>query len=683
MAASPTTRNRAERRLASRKVRAAGAALTAGSAALAMGAVWIGTGVESAHAATTLTVKNLNDTGADSLRDAITNSAAGDTIVFQTGLTGTIMLGSQLPKITHALTITGPGASVVTVSGNDAHRIFYLAGNADAVTISGLTLTHGSAGGGNDGGAVWNQGDILTLSNDVITANTANFAGGVDSGDNNLDTPGAGSLVIESSVISGNTSASDGGGVDLYSNGLAAPTLTVNNSTFDGNVANFGGGLYVAGDVGAMTITNSTFSNNTASSYGGGLMVDDVATTSPFTLSGSTVSGNSAPAGGGISLDDPDGGVTIDSSTITGNHATDGLGGGIYGGGGQNGFEVTNTTISANTATKGGGGVAFGYQGSDINFTGTTISGNSAPIGAGAAIIDLTDGNRFATSVTASTISGNQASAGGGGFVEYGGSGVTITDSTISGNSGTGGGGGAFLFGVGGKSSVNNSTISGNTTSGSGGGVLFSGYYGLDLTQSTIAGNSAAKIGGVDMELPHTNAAALGIDSLRGANAHAHTKAVGSSGAHHKDDDQARGQGAHTRAAARAQGSIANTASLTGTILSQNTNGDLGSSGTATVSHSILGVVDPGTVLTDVGGNLMGVDPLLGPLASNGGPTQTMELLLGSPAINAGPDPVPSFTGNEFDQRGPGFARVVAGTVDIGAFEVQPPPIVIAPKFTG
>ena len=48
-----------------------------------------------------------------------------------------------------------------------------------------------------------------------------------------------------------------------------------------------------------------------------------------------------------------------------------------------------------------------------------------------------------------------------------------------------------------------------------------------------------------------------------------------------------------------------------------------------------------------------------------------MALLAGSPAINAGPDPLTSFTGNGFDQRGSGFPRVVNGRVDIGAYELQ------------
>jgi hypothetical protein len=79
----------------------------------------------------------------------------------------------------------------------------------------------------------------------------------------------------------------------------------------------------------------------------------------------------------------------------------------------------------------------------------------------------------------------------------------------------------------------------------------------------------------------------------------------------------------------------------------------------------------------DANGNLVGtfaspLDARLGPLADNGGQTQTHALLLGSPAINAGnnslavaPDNTPLTT----DQRGAGFPRIVGGTVDMGSFE--------------
>ena len=94
-----------------------------------------------------------------------------------------------------------------------------------------------------------------------------------------------------------------------------------------------------------------------------------------------------------------------------------------------------------------------------------------------------------------------------------------------------------------------------------------------------------------------------------------------------------------------------------------------------TSAFNLIGTGGAGGLTNGVKGNKVGVaDPKLGPLASNGGPTQTIVLLSGSPAINAGsnakavgPDGKPLTT----DQRGGGFPRIAGGTVDIGAFEVQ------------
>jgi hypothetical protein len=76
-------------------------------------------------------------------------------------------------------------------------------------------------------------------------------------------------------------------------------------------------------------------------------------------------------------------------------------------------------------------------------------------------------------------------------------------------------------------------------------------------------------------------------------------------------------------------------------------------------------------------------NPLLSPLQNNGRPTQTHALLPGSPAINAGDNSLVPLDTNDldgdentieaipFDQRGTGFSRIIGGTVDIGALEVQ------------
>ncbi len=86
--------------------------------------------------------------------------------------------------------------------------------------------------------------------------------------------------------------------------------------------------------------------------------------------------------------------------------------------------------------------------------------------------------------------------------------------------------------------------------------------------------------------------------------------------------------------------------------------------------HNLIGNTQGGSGF-DPNTDLLNVDPMLGALADNGGPTLTMALLPGSPAIDAGDNT----DAPEFDQRGPGFPRIVNGTIDIGAFEVQASPV--------
>ena len=78
---------------------------------------------------------------------------------------------------------------------------------------------------------------------------------------------------------------------------------------------------------------------------------------------------------------------------------------------------------------------------------------------------------------------------------------------------------------------------------------------------------------------------------------------------------------------------------------------------------------DDGSGHFDWSGGQPLADPMLGPFQDNGGPTLTHALLPGSPGINAGD---PGFTPPPFfDQRGPGFKRVVNSRIDKGSFEVQ------------
>ena len=119
--------------------------------------------------------------------------------------------------------------------------------------------------------------------------------------------------------------------------------------------------------------------------------------------------------------------------------------------------------------------------------------------------------------------------------------------------------------------------------------------------------------------------------------------------------------------------------SLMNSVVAQNVGGAFPDvyvgSGTPTLAYDLVGVGPVVGSIVDGGGNLAGtagapLDPLLGPLADNGGPTLTRALLDGSPAINAGdPGAVPGGAVPAYDQRGFSFARFVAGRLDMGALE--------------
>jgi hypothetical protein len=191
-------------------------------------------------------------------------------------------------------------------------------------------------------------------------------------------------------------------------------------------------------------------------------------------------------------------------------------------------------------------------------------------------------------------------------------------------------GGGIYNDGFSGNAALvlRNSTVSGNTTGGvgvgGGGGVYNDGSYGnatAQLSNATLSGNSSQFLGGAIYNYGYSGSAIVEIGNII-----LHSGAQGE-----------------------------NISNQSGTIssLGYNISSDNG-----------------GGFLTGQGDQI-NTDPMLGLLQNNGGPTFTHALLLGSPAINAGD---PNFTPPPlFDQRGPGFDRVVNGRVDVGSFEVQGP----------
>ena len=256
--------------------------------------------------------------GSCSLRDALAAAGVGDTVEFEASLftagaqTITLDAGQgqlQDPKVN----IIGPGADRLTIDAAGNSRVLYLNSEATGTTISGLTITGGSAV---YGAGIWDEEageapNLLILDHVVVTGNSATSGpgGGVY----------AGSLHLVDSVISGNSTVAGGGGVYIKSAG--GFDVGIERSTIsDNSAAACGGGLYFGGTDSTLTVLDSTFSGNTAdTSYGGGIDVDGNGNS--VIIANSTFSGNSAQGGGGLNAD-TDNVVQIAMTTITGNTAT-------------------------------------------------------------------------------------------------------------------------------------------------------------------------------------------------------------------------------------------------------------------------------------------------------------------------------------------------------------------------
>jgi hypothetical protein len=546
------------------------------------------------------------------------------------GLTGDL----NLTQTSHRWIIQGAGPSTIIDASQLQDRVFQIVNPGiqvlfqDLVIQGGLAQDNGADGavaGTTDalGGGVLNNGGDLTL-DDVVVQN--NVARGADAA--SLGAPGH--------------NASGGG---IYSTGgalsMAGATLA-DNQAIGGRGGDYsvahdpgyggsagGGGLYASG--GSLDISDSSIANNQATGGRGG----DGG--SYYTCSGghcSTIflSANGGFAGGG-GLYVTGGSLTIASSTIASNQGIGGPGGS---GGGGNGYGE-------------GGGL---YNLGTLTVTDSTLSGNSA----GASFGD--DGgaiyNQGTLAVSDSTLSGNSADYQGGGIFNERGT-LTVSNSTLSGNTGLDGGG---IYSAGYPYSstltVSNSTLSGNSASQQGGGI--DNFGTLTVSDSTLSGNSAGYYGG-GISTSSTNPVTLTNVTLT-ANRATFT-----------------GGGLYVYPSSSAP-------VLHNTLIAGDFRGDTG-----TTPDDVNGNLDPGgddNLIGDgtymsglsngVNGNRVGsadspIDPLLGPLADNGGPTLTQALLSGSPAIDAGNNAYAT----DWDQRGPGYPRIVNGIIDIGAFEVQAP----------
>lgn len=336
-----------------------------------------------------------------------------------------------------------------------------------------------------------------------------------------------------------------------------------------------------------------------------------------LSLDGVTVTGGSQPGGFGGDIYDA-GTLILNQSTVSSGTAQ--AGGDIYTEHGQSppaALTVMDSTITGgtavNTATGGGIYLGAGATGTVVN---STVSGNAA---------------------------GTSAAGGQGGGVFNAGT-MSVTGTTIAANTAGGGGSGGGIFDSGNLAIVN-STITGNSTTNSGAG---GGIYGMDdattisLTNTTIDANGSSN--GANLFIFTTP---VPPPPPRGGGGFPSLPSVG-----HLQPLSAN-PGLENTIVANPTGGGANCAAAGQMPRSNGHNleddaAPVGSCGFSSATH-----------------DLVGVSPQLGPLADNGGPTQTMALLSGSPAVDAGA----TISGISTDQRGGPRPEPPGGAFDIGAYE--------------
>jgi predicted outer membrane repeat protein len=420
-----------------------------------------------ASAAVYYVTRTADDTNPGSLRSAVqlANYNAGSTVQFDSSLNGsTITLASQI-AIQAAMTIQGPGSDKLTISGNNATRLFsaYTTGFTPLnVTMSGLKLT---AGNSSKGGAVYSKNIALTLQDVLVTGNTGTNGGAVYAT--------SGSVTLTRATISAN-SATFGAGLFLF----GSTSAQFSDSVIDGNTASFCCGGSNFSSVGTVTINNTSITNNHANNGNGGGLAADY---SPMQIVGSTISGNtvagSAKDGGGLWIHN--GNATISGTQLSNNTASY-FGGALYmhdaRGTPTAVLDVENCAISGNTAQYRGGGISANRL-------------SSLTIG-----YSLLNGNQT-----------NAAFAGGGGgaglSVGYLVGPTQVHDSTFYGNNSVGPGGGLDILGTtsGNATTLTSVTVVGNATSSAyaSNGVRAAGTPTID--SSIVANNTNANAGSQDL----------------------------------------------------------------------------------------------------------------------------------------------------------------------------------------
>ena len=548
--------------------------------------------------------------------------------------------------------------------GRGAAATAILASPKIAVSLTGFTIENGVAApgdgtAGEGGGIRDNDNASLILDDMVITDNSASSDGGGIAMADILSNPWL--LSITNSTISDNHAGDEGGGVDEDGTGKTVIT----GGLFTGNTsAGEGAGIYengiMQGGVFSVAVTNGgsgfTSPPKVTFSGGGGTgaaaaavishgKVIGVTITNPGTgfITAPTITfsgGNGRGAAATATLTTVSGTMTITDAVVTDNKSLDSIGGGV--------------------ANSGNGAVTIASTTIEGNFAGTTGGGFS-------------DENNQGTLVVMNSLIEDNVAAGDGGGIFVGSPDTTIVNSEIDGNVSGASGGGIFAGGV--KLTVQSSTIANNVVSGNGGGIELetSGggqANGSSIINTTIADNIALNNTGL------TTGGGIGTTSAF-------------TGSLDLQNDTINGNAASNGGGVASEGGSGSSIVVENTIIA----GNFGNNGTHGADAlgafiddggNLIGISGPGSgntgftaSTTQTGTATSPLNPLLGPLQDNGGPTvgasgdsitlETEALQSGSKAIAKG-----IAGGPMVDERGfPVSAEAQGTSPDVGAFQFE------------
>jgi CSLREA domain-containing protein len=508
------------------------------------------------------------------------------------------------------------------------------------------------------------QPAMLVLESSTVSGNSSPFGGGIGAGNepykyspesapanSNIQggpLPDLSNIVVVESTISGNL-ALFGGGLGLVGGSAGygpegeggygpvnVNTLLVEDSQISSNLAYVGGGLGVK--YGNSSLFDTLVSNNTTAYLGGGIA--NIGPTMLGPLQGDDINPRGRPAFGDLLVfystisDNQVTGAPFEDPEGTAGGSGPAVGGGVFQVYGTGVFHATE--ISGNASQEVGGGV-FSASSYSV-FSESQLSGN---VGGGGFAY------RYGAFISVrSRLENNHGGLVGGLACEYG-TICQLDSSSVTGNEGE------LVGGLAGELSIG--LYSGETTPDVAGFDSRGGQMTLlGVFNSTISSNAGGLAGGILAPVVFLSYSTLAFNSQQ------------------EQPLAARGYGfplaggmGTTDSSIVVNSIVANNASADGPA-DLNTNNE-----SITLNYSL--VEDTQGFVANGSGNLFEQDPQLDALDFNGSVfTLTHALMPGSPAIDAGdPD---SSAAPDYDQRGPGFDRVVDGRVDMGAYEFSTPP---------